>query len=83
MSIRFTGDHYSEKYFEEPFKFKPERWENDPVFPPFVVGGFGGGSRTSIGKHLALIESKIALIKFMKRYKKIVLPDEKIKMRIK
>ena len=83
VSIRFTGSHYDEKYFKDPFKFQPERWENDPVLPPYVVGGFGGGARTCIGKHLALLESKIALIKFMKRYKKIVLPAEKIKMRIK
>lgn len=47
------------------------------------MGGFGGGARTCIGKHLAAIESKIGLIKFMKRYKKIKIPDGPIKMTYK
>ena len=33
-----------------------------------MFGGFSGGPRTCIGKHLAFLESKIALIKFVKRY---------------
>ena len=45
-----------------------------------MLGGFNGGARTCIGKHLALTESKIALIKFMKRYKKITIPEGGIKM---
>lgn len=39
--------------------------------------------RTCIGKHLALLESKIALIKIIKRYKKVVLPKSEIRMEIK
>jgi cytochrome P450 len=23
-----TGNHYNEKYFKEPFEFRPERWES-------------------------------------------------------
>ena len=47
------------------------------------MGGFSAGARTCIGKHLVSIESKIGLIKFMKRYKKITLPAGPIKMVIK
>ena len=32
---------------------------------------FSAGPRTCIGKHLALLEAKVALIKFVKRFKKI------------
>jgi cytochrome P450 len=39
---------------------------------PYAVGRFGGGARSCIGKHLALLEAKISLVKFMKRYSKIV-----------
>lgn len=40
--------------------------------------GFSGGPRTCIGKHLALVQSKIALIKFIQRYKKVVEVKERI-----
>ena len=42
--------------------------------------GFSAGSRGCIGKHLALLESKIGLIKFMKRYNKYQLPKQNFKM---
>ena len=72
FSIQPIGTHYSEKYFQKPTEFKPERWaEECKNLPAFVFGGFGGGSRSCIGKQLLRIESKIGLIKFMKRYSKI------------
>ena len=50
-------------------EFRPERWtsecENNPIF---ASGGFSAGPRVCIGKHLAKLEAKIGLIKFMKRY---------------
>ncbi len=36
--------------------------------------GFGGGPRTCIGKHLALLDTKIFLVKFMRIYKSFKLP---------
>ena len=75
------GAHYNEKYYKDPFEFRPERWisECDNV-PTYAIGGFHGGARTCLGKHFAKMEAKIGYVKFLKRYKKITLPDEKIKM---
>ena len=78
LNIQPKGNHYNEKYFRNPTEFRPERWESEcDDLPPFVFGGFSAGGRSCIGKHLAMIESKIALIKFLKRYSEIVLtkPD--------
>jgi cytochrome P450 len=75
------GSHYNEKYYSDPFKFRPERWisECDDV-PTYAVGGFSGGARTCLGKHFAKMETKIALIKFFKRYSRVELPTSNIKM---
>ena len=63
------GSHYSSKYYKNPKEFRPERWEEEcNNIPAYAVGGFSGGPRTCIGKHLARTEAKIGLIKFMKRY---------------
>lgn len=84
VTIQQNGNHYSQKYFPDPFVFRPERWENEcNDIPKFALGGFSAGPRTCIGKNLALIESKIGLVIFMKRYKKLILPKEPMKMVIK
>ena len=63
---QFLGVHYSEKYYKNPTEFRPERWiEECNYLPTFAIGGFSGGARACIGKHLAKLEAKIGLIKFM------------------
>jgi cytochrome P450 len=47
------------------------------------MGGFSAGARTCIGKHLVQVEAKIGLIKFMKRYKKITIPNQPLRWVIK
>lgn len=76
------GNEHSEKYFKQPYEFRPERWINGECdnLPPYVLLGFHAGARTCIGKQFALLESKIALIKFIKKYKKIILPNKDFKM---
>jgi cytochrome P450 len=50
---------------------------------PFVLVGFSAGARTCLGKHLALLESKIAIIKIVKRYKNITISNPDFKMQFK
>ena len=74
-----VGLHYSEKYYKNPTEFRPERWINEcSNLPAFAFAGFSGGPRSCIGKNLAKLEAKIGLIKFMKRYEKIELPEKKV-----
>ena len=72
INLNTVGFHYSSKYYKDPTEFRPDRWisECDDV-PTFAFAGFSGGPRGCIGKHLARLEAKVAVIKFFKRYKKI------------
>ena len=58
--------HHSEKYWDEPMKFKPERFapENKHNIDRFVYFPFGSGPRTCIGNNFALLEMQIILILF-------------------
>ena len=75
LNVSVFANHYNPEYFKDPFVFRPERWDTEcDNVPAFAIGGFSGGARSCIGKHLALMEAKIGLIKFFKRYRDIVVP---------
>uniref|UniRef100_A0A915EBL5 Cytochrome P450 n=1 Tax=Ditylenchus dipsaci TaxID=166011 RepID=A0A915EBL5_9BILA len=61
--------HYDKTLWEEPDKFKPERWlENtsNPAVPQWFA--FGGGPRLCIGLRLAYLEEKQALVYILRKY---------------
>ncbi|KAL3682265.1 hypothetical protein R1sor_000287 [Riccia sorocarpa] len=49
--------HYNPKYFKDPFKFDPSRWEKRP--PPFTYLPFGGGVHLCLGYEFARMEMLI------------------------
>jgi cytochrome P450 len=63
-------------YYDSPLEFIPERWEKEETkqYLPFVDLIFSGGPRGCLGKHLALTEMKVMMIKFMKRYASLLEP---------
>ena len=77
------ANHYNTKYFPDPGVFRPERWEQEcDSLPAFVLGGFSSGARSCIGKTLAILEAKIAIIKILKRYKEIEIPKKELNMQM-
>ena len=75
--------HFCPKYYKDPLVYRPERWEKECAdLPPFVHMGFSAGQRSCIGKQLALLDSKIAVVKYLKRYSKIIVPDKKLRTEI-
>ena len=61
--------HRSEKYFEQPQRFMPERWLNPPVLPQFAYFPFGGGSRKCLGDRFAWTEARIELADLVLRFR--------------
>jgi len=79
MSARPTPmfNSFNDKYFDEPEKFKPERWVDKKDFPEaFVDIPFSAGARNCIGQHLAVIEAKVIISEFMKMFTFKVVPED-------
>lgn len=67
IKIEMLASHYNNKFYTDPHVFNPYRWEHREI-DPFAFGGFGGGSHSCIGKHLAMVSSKIIIAVMLLRY---------------
>ena len=70
---QLSMNNYNSLYYDEPEKFKPERWEpkslyNKEIKETFINIPFSAGARNCIGQHLALIEAKIIFSEFFKKF---------------
>ncbi|UPV76830.1 cytochrome P450 (plasmid) [Halorussus limi] len=61
--------HRSDRYWENPDAFDPDRWTRDADRPRFAYFPFGGGPRHCIGKHLAKLEAKLILTRTAQQYR--------------
>jgi len=64
------GVHRSERYWDDPGAFDPERFSADrrQDRPRFAYFPFGGGPRHCIGKHLSLLEAKLIVATVASEY---------------
>ncbi|XP_078034043.1 uncharacterized protein LOC144468453 [Augochlora pura] len=67
--IPIYGIQHDPQYFEEPYKFKPERFLDDPkkIMNSGMFLTFGLGPRMCIGNRFALLETKILLFNLFAR----------------
>lgn len=72
--------HRSARYWDEPLKFKPERFAADKVkdIPKFVYFPFGGGPRLCIGNNFALMEMQVVLASALQKYKLVQTEDREV-----
>ena len=63
--------HHSERFWEEPSQFRPERFapELRNSIDRFVYFPFGGGPRVCIGNNFAMLEMEIILITLYRQFK--------------
>lgn len=60
--------HRDEKYFPNPSKYDPERFneENKDSIPPYAYIPFGMGPRNCLGERFGILQVKLGLIHFLK-----------------
>ena len=63
--------HHTERFWDEPDKFKPERFapETRNNIDRFVYFPFGGGPRVCIGNNFAMLEMQVILITLYRQFK--------------
>jgi cytochrome P450 len=72
------------RFFPEPERFKPERWEDESAqagnLPRFDYFPFGGGPRKCIGASFAAMEAVLLLATIAKRFRRKLAPDARVQM---
>ncbi len=61
--------HRDERYWDDPEKFRPDRFARGAEKPPpFTYVPFGGGKRACIGAAFAQVEAKVVLARILQRF---------------
>lgn len=71
VMISSAALHHDERFFENPSKFDPERFteENVKNRHPFAYIPFSEGPRICIGSRFGIMQTKIALVKLLRKYR--------------
>jgi cytochrome P450 len=74
--------HRDKRWFEDPLKFKPERWSSDRCdeIPKFAYFPFGSGSRHCLGERFAWMEAILIIATLGRKWRLRLAPEAKIAM---
>ncbi len=70
------------RWFDEPERFKPERWLSDleKHLPKFAYYPFGGGPRICIGNMFAFMEARLILATIAQRFRLALAPNHRVEV---
>jgi len=76
--------HHDARFFPEPERFRPERWDRDAASPPprHAFYPFGLGPHTCIGKTFAMMEVLLVLACVLRRVKVELDPHHPIELQL-
>jgi cytochrome P450 len=72
--------HRDPRWYDEPGKFRPERWDGElqKRLPRFAYFPFGGGPRQCIGNTFAQMEAALVLATIAQRFRFRLVPDHPV-----
>jgi retinoid hydroxylase len=68
--------HFEAEYYPEPHRFRPERWLAEDRRPPFTFIAFGGGPRTCLGMHFAMLQMQLVIGMLLREYELELVPGQ-------
>lgn len=71
VEVSVVGIHYNPEYFEDPYRFNPDRFmpENKHKLVPYSFLSFGDGPRNCVGMRFAYQEAKIGIASMIRRFR--------------
>lgn len=74
--------HRDPRWFPNPEGFDPDRWtpERTKALPRYAYFPFGGGPRTCIGNHFAMMEATMLLAVIARRFRIELLPNQELEV---
>ncbi|XP_017776438.1 PREDICTED: cytochrome P450 9e2-like isoform X2 [Nicrophorus vespilloides] len=83
ISVPVYGIHMDPKYYPNPVKFDPERFndENKVNIKSQMYMPFGSGPRNCIGSRFALLEAKVVFVSLLSKFN--IVPTEKSEIPLK
>jgi cytochrome P450 len=73
-------NHRHPRFWPDPERFDPDRFAPGREIPSFAYFPFGGGPHMCVGKHLSLLEVKVALTMIARRFRIRLVPDQTIRL---
>jgi cytochrome P450 len=72
--------HRDPRFWHDPEKFDPDRWEGGLAqrLPRFAYFPFGGGPRLCIGNHFAMMEAVLVLATMAQRFRLTLVPGHPV-----
>ena len=72
--------HHDPRFFTEPDKFNPDRWNDMKALPKFAYFPFGGGPRSCVGEPFAWMEGVLLLATIAKKWSMLHVKEHKVEM---
>jgi cytochrome P450 len=74
--------HHDPRWFPDPFRFDPERWEPEAAAarPKFSYFPFGGGPRVCIGESFAWMELRLVVARTAQRWGFRLAPEARVEL---
>lgn len=82
IGLYIYGTHRSDKLWNNPDKFDPERFDRTEMksYHPYAYYPFGGGPRLCIGQQFAMVEMQLTLLELVRNFNFTLKKDHPIEL---